>query len=774
MRRLAIAMTAVGLVLLILPVSALLAAKPTARMPKTPALTPYPWKVQYGSTKLRIGGAGVYVTDSDEGLRKQVEEYFTTRKLPYWWMSSVKETAPFRLAIGAPTDKAIASLLDAQGSKTDFADLGDQGYLLQVRKDGESGLILIVSTGVRGRFYGMQTLKQLTRPVGRGWDVPEALIIDKPTVAVRGVPLGRAWLIRPDEHFGRLVRLKANFIHVHGGSMLDLRMNRRWREPFLGANIVALQDTLRRCRLNHIDASVSIAPMGVIGSKETPSMIFSSPEEFELLKKKIKALYDIGFRTLGLNFDDWQRFGQDVLIHDADKLRYKTLGEAHYDLCRRTYDYIKSLDPANRVIVCPLWYYGIENMKPFQKDYLRSLGKLPKDAIIITTVTDQPYVDQFAELIGRKPLVWDNNYPHRRHDRPVPVVMPPMRRIGRFDNDNIAGYTFLPNGPAGEDPPLVSWQTSMDFAWSPERYDPERSLINALRLSLGDRSARALLPFHRYEMSMQTLAAPLTNEADRMRWINSNTKEFEKWRKRLKPTLEQETFEAIDKTILTYIENLNELKKRQENLPFPVIVRRVKAGAVKLDGKLDEEAWKSAERLTEFLSARNKKGKRPTTAPQQTTVLMVHDGTNLYISAICQESKIDKLVATQKQRDSDVFRDDSIEVFLDTNQDRKTYYQIVVNSTSTVYDATNIRTRDGHHVDRDWNCGVTATAETGKNIWTVELAIPLADLGSPNIAKGARWNFNIGRERWAASAEFSSVIGDFHNPNLFWTLEFAD
>jgi len=69
------------------------------------------------------------------------------------------------------------------------ADPGPEGYALHVRPEG----ILIAGSDERGAFYGLQTLRQLLRPLeegeGEGVTVPRARIRDHPHVPFRGIRL---------------------------------------------------------------------------------------------------------------------------------------------------------------------------------------------------------------------------------------------------------------------------------------------------------------------------------------------------------------------------------------------------------------------------------------------------------------------------------------------------------------------------------------------------------------------------------------------------------
>ena len=88
-----------------------------------------------------------------------------------------------------------------------------------------------------------------------------------------------------------------------------------------------------------------------------------------------------------------------------------------------------------------------------------------------------------------------------------------------------------------------------------------------------------------------------------------------------------------------------------------------------LDGSLGDECYRRAQRISGFSRLRG--GAPPT---QKAEAYLVWTKTALYIAMKCYEAKPDAMVAIAKEHDSAVAADDSIQLFLDTNHDHKTYY----------------------------------------------------------------------------------------------------
>jgi hexosaminidase len=74
-------------------------------------------------------------------------------------------------------DRRVQRFLAAKGLRADQV-VGDQGYLLFSDK---SHLIVAAKTG-EGVFYGVQTLRQLLRPVGKSLVCPAVTIRDWPSM----------------------------------------------------------------------------------------------------------------------------------------------------------------------------------------------------------------------------------------------------------------------------------------------------------------------------------------------------------------------------------------------------------------------------------------------------------------------------------------------------------------------------------------------------------------------------------------------------------------
>ncbi|MGD9496210.1 MAG: carbohydrate-binding family 9-like protein, partial [Armatimonadota bacterium] len=198
--------------------------------------------------------------------------------------------------------------------------------------------------------------------------------------------------------------------------------------------------------------------------------------------------------------------------------------------------------------------------------------------------------------------------------------------------------------------------------------------------------------------------------------------------------------------------------------PVPVATAGLTDAPPVVDGALDDACWAADAAVLEGFVELDFSA----LAPVQTTAYVCCDDERLYVAARCIEPNPGAIVAFMTEHDDAVWRDDCIEVFIDTSRDRQSYVHIIANSRGTIYD-------DATPGDSTWESGADAAAQVGEGEWTVELAIPLAALGGAPQT-GDVWGFNIGRERQAGGANelsaWSPTYGKFLEPGRFGDLRF--
>jgi len=148
---------------------------------------------------------------------------------------------------------------------------------------------------------------------------------------------------------------------------------------------------------------------------------------------------------------------------------------------------------------------------------------------------------------------------------------------------------------------------------------------------------------------------------------------------------------------------------------------------------------------------------------------LAFDDTALYVAVAVPAVRGAQLRAKARERDGAVYSDDSVELFFSPGPTEKPYYQFVVNSLGTLFDA------DGR--EPAWNAlGARAGASKTGSEWVVELPIPFADLGVQSPVEGMQWGVNIGLNcpsRGTVTGSWAKVDSGFHDPANFAHIAFT-
>jgi len=206
--------------------------------------------------------------------------------------------------------------------------------------------------------------------------------------------------------------------------------------------------------------------------------------------------------------------------------------------------------------------------------------------------------------------------------------------------------------------------------------------------------------------------------------------------------------------------------------PFPVITCPRLSAPPTIDGVLAEGEWAGAGRATGFVGLN-----RNALVEDQTTVFVGHDEEGLYVAFECTDPQRRPLVGTFVERDSAVYQEDAVDIFLQPGPGDYPYYQLIANCVGTRFDMRlfddNGRRGKDIEFDPDW----TAAASKGDGRWVMEAAIPWSELeGRSAPDPGERWRVNFCRDADAASrlSSWSYTSGNFHRTSNFGEMVFRD
>ncbi len=224
------------------------------------------------------------------------------------------------------------------------------------------------------------------------------------------------------------------------------------------------------------------------------------------------------------------------------------------------------------------------------------------------------------------------------------------------------------------------------------------------------------------------------------------------------------------------------------------------ATPIKIDGKLDDEAWKNAPWTTDFVDIEGDTRPKPRF---RTRVKMLWDNEFFYIAADLEEPHV---WATLTEHDSVIFQDNDFEVFIDPNSDNHEYYELEINALNTVWDLFLTKPyRDGGSALNTWEIPglksavhIAGTLNDPRDVdkgWSVELAVPWKVLKEAAHRpappeEGDQWRVNFSRVEWlheVVDGKYRKVAGrkednwvwsqqgaiDMHRPEMWGYVQFS-
>ncbi len=160
---------------------------------------------------------------------------------------------------------------------------------------------------------------------------------------------------------------------------------------------------------------------------------------------------------------------------------------------------------------------------------------------------------------------------------------------------------------------------------------------------------------------------------------------------------------------------------------------------IRLDGILDEDAWRRATPVSGFVQAEPREGEPAT---EHTEVRVIFDESTLYIAAVCRDREPGSGVVTQIRKDFGNSDQDTFEVVIDTFADRQNGFVFMTNRAGSRADQQI--TNEGRQTNSTWDTVWFVATTDGDEGWTVEMAIPFKSLRF-NPGETGAWGINFSR-----------------------------
>ncbi len=211
-----------------------------------------------------------------------------------------------------------------------------------------------------------------------------------------------------------------------------------------------------------------------------------------------------------------------------------------------------------------------------------------------------------------------------------------------------------------------------------------------------------------------------------------------------------------------------------------------------IDGKLDEEAWSKKAAAANLGGTRGDKG-----PAERTWVKALYDAENLYLAFFAQDNDA---WSSLKDRDSETWTEEVVEIFIDPDGDGKDYIELQVTPNNVIFDArfaAKLGRGKGSRQEqidtaKAWTSKLVSAvhvdgtandpSDTDKS-WTVELKIPFADIPGDAPTAGKSWKINFyrfdapreadGKRQRQKAWAWAPPFGSFHNVERFGTMRFV-
>jgi hypothetical protein len=178
----------------------------------------------------------------------------------------------------------------------------------------------------------------------------------------------------------------------------------------------------------------------------------------------------------------------------------------------------------------------------------------------------------------------------------------------------------------------------------------------------------------------------------------------------------------------------------QERSPGQFTMRAVKTDTPPvIDGVIQSQEWTSASRGEGFIQFEPNRG-----APSelQTAALVLYDAAHLYIAFEARDSE--GLMSQMTQRDAQLWNDDSVQIYLDSFNDRRSGYYFMTNVLGTQADGRVAD--DGTSVDDTWDAAWASAARRTDYGYSVEVSIPFSAIKYV-AGSNVTWGVNFARTR---------------------------
>jgi hypothetical protein len=190
---------------------------------------------------------------------------------------------------------------------------------------------------------------------------------------------------------------------------------------------------------------------------------------------------------------------------------------------------------------------------------------------------------------------------------------------------------------------------------------------------------------------------------------------------------------------------------------------------IKIDGNLDEQAWKNAVPAKDFIEWRPSFG-RTEDFENRTITYILYDNNSVYVGGYCYERSRDSISKELVGRDV-VGINDFVGIIFDTYNDKINGVGFYVTPYGEQFDAKYSNSANGE--DPTWNAVWNSAAKVHSDGWSFEMRIPYSALRFSNVENQA-WGLNFTRRRNKTGQQYmwnpvDPNVNGFINQEGLWT-----
>ena len=160
---------------------------------------------------------------------------------------------------------------------------------------------------------------------------------------------------------------------------------------------------------------------------------------------------------------------------------------------------------------------------------------------------------------------------------------------------------------------------------------------------------------------------------------------------------------------------------------------------IKIDGHLDDPAWKQVAFQGGFLQREPNEGEPAT---ERTEIGILWDEKKIYFGIKCFDSEPERIIAREMRRDEIVDDDDYFEMLIDTYHDKRSGYYFITNPHGSKRES--LLANEGRDYNPNWDGVWWCKAQINDEGWFLEIAIPWKTLRFAE-QDSSIWGFNCAR-----------------------------